>query len=220
MFGSSNVIFQFRGVFGVPVQIGSSIVLLVLLFLSFGTSTAQLLYNAIFLGMIIGSIYLHELGHAWATLVQGIPVRRIMIFGGGGFCERSRSATAGQEELIVAMGPIVNLGIWAVASLIWPYMPEGLLMWAVHLLAWVNLFLAIFNMIPVQPLDGGKLFHLLLQRFISPDMATRVAGGVGLAISVLWIPAMYLAYTKLGFLLFFIPPVGLHWQMLRHPQQR
>ena len=215
MFGSSNVIFQFRGVFGVPVHIGSSILLLVLLFLSFGTSAAQLLYNAIFLGMIIGSIYLHELGHAWATLIQGIPVRRIMIYGGGGFCERTRSANARQEELIVAMGPIVNLTIWAVASLIWPYMPEGLLMWAVNLLAWINLFLAIFNMIPVQPLDGGKLFHLLLLRFTSPGMATRIAGGVGLVIAILWIPAMYLAYTKLGFLLFFFPPIGLHWQMLR-----
>ncbi|WP_428548482.1 metalloprotease [Profundibacter sp.] len=156
MFGSSKVIFEFRGFFGVPVHIGSSILLLVLLFLSFGTSAAQLLYNAIFLGLIIGSIYLHGLGHACATLIQGIPVRRIMIYGGGGFCERTRSATPRQEELIVAMGPIVNLTIWAVASLIWPYMPEGLLMWAVNLLAWINLFLAIFNMIPVQPLDGGK----------------------------------------------------------------
>jgi Zn-dependent protease len=215
MFGSSKVIFEFRGVFGVPVHIGSSILLLVFLFLSFGTGTAQLLYNTIFLGMIIGSIYLHELGHAWATLVQGIPVRRIMIYGGGGFCERTRSATPRQEELIVAMGPIVNLSIWAVASLIWPYMPEGLLMWAVNLLAWINLFLAIFNMIPVQPLDGGKLFHLLLLRFTSQAMAMRIAGGVGLVISVLWIPAMYLAYTRLGFLLFFFPPIGLHWQMLR-----
>jgi len=214
MFGSSKVIFEFRGLFGVPVHIGSSILLLVFLFLSFGTSTAQLLYNAIFLGMIIGSIYLHELGHAWATLVQGIPVRRIMIYGGGGFCERTRSATPRQEELIVAMGPIVNLTIWAVASLIWPYMPEGLLMWAVNLLAWINLFLAIFNMIPVQPLDGGKLFHLLLLRFTSQAMAMRIAGGVGLVISVLWLPAMYLAYTKLGFLLFFFPPIGLHWRMM------
>jgi len=215
MFGSSKVIYEFRGVFGVPVQIGSSILLLVFLFLSFGSSGAQLFYNAIFLGLVLGSIYLHELGHAWATLIQGIPVRRIMIYGGGGFCERTRSANARQDELIVAMGPIVNLTIWAVASLVWPYMPEGILMWAVNLLAWINLFLAIFNMIPVQPLDGGKLFHLLLLRFMSPGMATRIAGGVGLVIAVLWIPAMILAYIKLGFLLFFIPPISLHWQMLR-----
>jgi len=215
MFGNSSVIFQFRGVFGVPVHIGSSIILLVLLFLSFGTSTAQLLYNAIFLGMVIGSIYLHELGHAWATLIQGIPVRRIMIYGGGGFCERTRSASVKQDELIVAMGPIVNLTIWAVASLVWPYMPEGILMWAVNLLAWINLFLAIFNMIPVQPLDGGKLFQLVLMRFMSPGMATRIAGGVGLVIAILWLPAMYLAYKYMGFLLFFFPPIGLHWQMLQ-----
>ncbi len=215
MLHDSKVIFEFRGPFGVPVQIGSSIFLLVLLFMSFSSSATQIYYNAIFLAMVIGSIFLHEMGHAWATLIQGIPVRRIMIYGGGGFCERTRSASVKQDELIVAMGPIVNLAIWAVASLAWPYMPEGQLMWAVNMLAWINLFLAAFNMIPVQPLDGGKLFQFLLLRFLSPGMATRIAGGVGLVIAVLWIPAMVLAYIKLGFLLFFFPPIGLHLQMLR-----
>jgi len=70
--------------------------------------------------LLTGSIFLHELGHAWGTIVQGIPVRRIMIYGGGGFCERSRSASVKQRELIVAMGPIVNLVIWAFASLSLP----------------------------------------------------------------------------------------------------
>jgi len=215
MFSNNNVIFQFRGLLGVPVHIGSSIILLVLLFLSFGANSAQLFYNAIFLGLVIGSIYLHELGHAWGALIQGIPVRRIMIHGGGGFCERGRSASVKQDELIVAMGPIVNLTIWAVASMVWPYMPEGLWMWAVNLLAWINLFLAVFNMIPVQPLDGGKLFYFLLLRFIPPLMATKISGAVGLVIAVLWIPAMILCYIKFGLILFFMPPIRMQLQMLK-----
>ncbi len=215
MFRDSNVIFEFRGPFGVPVQIGSSIILLVFLFLSFGTSATQIYYNAIFLALLLGSIFLHEMGHAWGNLVQGIPVRRIMIYGGGGYCERTRSVSRSQEELIVAMGPIVNLAIWAVASMAWPYMPEGTLMWAVNMLGWINLFLAGFNMLPVQPLDGGKLFQLLLMRFMTPRTATRVAGAVGLVIAVLWIPMMIFSYLELGLILFFIPPFGLHLQMFR-----
>ena len=215
MFQDNNVIFEFRGPFGVPVQIGSSIMLLVMVFLFFGSNATQIYYNAIFLALLIGSIFLHELGHAWGTIVQGIPVRRIMIYGGGGFCERSRSASVKQDELIVAMGPIVNLVIWALASLSLPYLPAGQLMWAVNTLAWINLFLAGFNMIPVMPLDGGKLFQFALMRIMSPGMATRVSGGVGLVIAVLWIPMMMLSYFTFGLVLFFIPPIGLHLQMLR-----
>lgn len=215
MFQDNKVIFEFRGPFGVPVQIGSSIMLLVMVFLFFGSSAVQIYYNAIFLILLIGSIFLHELGHAWGTIVQGIPVRRIMIYGGGGFCERSRSASVKQDELIVAMGPIVNLVIWSVASLSLPYLPAGQLLWAASTFAWINLFLAGFNLIPVMPLDGGKLFQFALMRIMSPGMATRVSGGVGLVIAVLWIPMMMLSYFTFGLVLFFMPPIGLHLQMLR-----
>lgn len=215
MFNDPKVIYEFRGPFGVPVQIGSSIILLVLIFVSFNNGVEQLLYSLLFLALIVGSIFLHELGHAWGNLVQGIPVRRIMIYGGGGFCESKRSTSVRQSELIIAMGPIVNLTIWAVASLIHPYLPYSVVSWAVGNLALINLFLFVLNMIPVQPLDGGKLFQLALMRFFPVGLATRISGGVGLVIAVLWIPMMALSYFTLGLVLFFIPPIGIHWQMLR-----
>lgn len=215
MFNESKVIYEFRGPFGVPVQIGSSILLLFLVFLSFGSGPTALYYDLIFLALVIGSIFLHELGHAWGCLVQGIPVRRIMLYGGGGFCEPVRSISARQDELVVAMGPIVNLTLWAVASLLLPYLPGGQFAWAVSMLAWINLFLALFNLLPVMPLDGGKLFQLALIRVLPPVLATRIAGGVGLTIAVFWVPMMVLSYFTLGLVLFFIPPIGLHWQMVR-----
>jgi len=215
MFSDTNPIYEFRGPFGVPVQIGSSIIILFLVFVSFTGSPVSMLYDLVFLGLLIGSIFLHEVGHAWGCLIQRVPVRRIMIFGGGGFCEPARSSTRYEQELIVAMGPIVNLVIWALASLIYPYIPGGDLAWAVHTLAYLNLFLAIFNLLPVMPLDGGKLFQLLLMRFLKPGTATRISGGVGLVIAVLWIPMMILCYMFFGLVLFFIPPFGLHLQMLR-----
>ena len=63
-------------------------------------------------------IFLHELGHAWGCQVQGIPVRRIVLHGGGGFCEHTRSGTRTEQELIIAMGPLVNLALWALGSLV------------------------------------------------------------------------------------------------------
>ena len=215
MFGNDNVIFQFTGPFGVPVQIGGTILLLPLIFISFSGGAASLAFDMAFVAMLIGSIFLHELGHAWGCIVQGVPVRRIMIHGGGGFCEHARSPSYGQQELIVAMGPIVNLAIWALASLAAPMMENLMLAWALHWLALINLFLAIFNMLPVHPLDGGKLFQLLLLRFLPSGTATRISGAVGLVIAALWIPGMIWLFFTVGLVLFFFPPVRLHLQMLR-----
>ncbi len=214
MFGTSKPIFQFTGPFGVPVQFGASILLLPLIFVSFG-DVATLHYDLIFVALLIGSIFLHELGHAWGCRVQGVPVRRIMIHGGGGFCEQSRAATYRQQEVIVAMGPIVNLMIWALASLGSQFFELGVLAWALYWLAMINLFLALFNLLPVHPLDGGKLFQLGLLRFLPAATATRISGGVGLAFAVLWLPGMLWLYFNVGLVLFFFPPIRPHLQMLR-----
>ena len=66
-----------------------------------------------------------------------------------------------------------------------------------------------------MPLDGGKLFHLFLLRFLPRGTAMQVAGGVGLVLAVIWVPLMVLCYFTLGLVLFFVPPVALHWRMLR-----
>lgn len=212
MFGNENPIFEFRGPWGVPIQIGGSLLLLFLIFVPFSGSPEQMMYGVILALLLVGSILLHELGHAWGCLIQGVRVKRIMIFGGGGFCERATSATRYQDELIVAMGPIVNLVIWALASLAAPYV-DGTPGWMLSWLANINLFLALFNLVPLMPLDGGKLFQLALMRVLPPLTATQICGWVGVVASVLWIPAMIWVFINLGFVLFFFPSFKLHWQM-------
>ncbi len=212
MFGNENPLFEFRGPWGVPIQIGGSLILLPLIFVSFSGTPTSMMYDLMFVAMLIGSILLHELGHAWGALIQGVPVRRIMIYGGGGFCERAASVTRYQDELIVAMGPIVNLVIWAVASLAAPHV-DGMAGWALYWLANLNLFLAIFNLIPLMPLDGGKLFQLGLMRLLPSVTATKICGWIGVVACVAWIPGMLWVYVNLGFVLFFIPSIRLHWQM-------
>lgn len=210
---NSNPIFEFRGPWGVPVQIAGNFILLPIIILGLGGGHVDM-YDVAFLLMLILSIFLHELGHAWGSLVQGLRVRRIMMHGGGGFCERGQSATRSQDELIVAMGPIVNLVIWAVASLLAPK-ATGDLAWGLWVLGWLNIWLALFNLIPVHPLDGGKLFHLALARLVPVRTAGLISGGVGLLAVLLWIPMMFYAYQNFGFVLFFFPSFALHWQMLR-----
>ncbi len=233
LFHDTNPIFEFRGPFGVPVQVGAS--LLVLLAFYLYTGGGDLAWTAAFVVMLMLSIFLHEMGHAWACLVQGVPVRRVMLYGGGGFCERARSASAHQQELIVAMGPIVNLTLWALASLVsnalWDDLfagasaysdptllfssPQAIVAEYLGLFAYINGFLALFNLLPVQPLDGGKLLHLVLMRVTPQATALSVTGAIGLVLSVLWIPAMLIAFGLGWWLLFFIPSVPQHWAMMR-----
>lgn len=217
MFQDTNPIAEFRGPWGVPIQIGASLILIPIFFVDlFGASPLGVMEDLIFVAILLGSIYLHELGHAWGSLIQGVPIKRIMLFGGGGFCERKRSATRYEQELIVAMGPIVNLVLWAIAGLIANVVSDPEIWWVFATISYVNLFLAVLNLVPVQPLDGGKLFELLLLRVLPPGAAIRVAGGVGLFLSVLWIPVMLLSFAVLGLMLFFIPSPRLHWDMLRY----
>lgn len=210
-------IFEFRGPWDVPVHIGSSLIMLFLAIVMLGggiSSGTDLAYALTFFAILILSIYLHELGHAWGCLIQGVPVRRVMLYGGGGFCEHARSTSAYEDELIVAMGPIVNLAIWAITSMIAPSFAGTSAGWVLETAAYLNLFLAIFNLMPVMPLDGGRLFHLLLLRLMPAPVAMQVAGGVGLAIAIAWIPLMILAFVYVGFILLFFPPIGVHWRML------
>ncbi|MDA8747133.1 site-2 protease family protein [Litoreibacter sp.] len=213
MLKDDNPIFQFQGPWGVPIQIGASIILLPLILVSFNGSPEAMMFDLIFVTLLIGSILAHELGHAWGSLIQNVRVRRIMLHGGGGFCEHSASTTRYEDELIVAMGPIVNLVIWAVASLAEPYFQPGYLSWSIYYLAQINLFLALFNLLPVMPLDGGKLFQLLLMRFLPSVTATQISGWVGVVLAVLWVPLMLFVYMSMGFVLFFFPPIKMHWQM-------
>lgn len=215
MFGNDTSIFTFTGPFGVPVQVGGTIIMLPLIFVAFGGGAETLFYDVIFVSILIGSIFLHEVGHAWGCKVQGVPVRRIMIHGGGGFCEHARSPSFREQELIVAMGPIVNLVIWAVASLTYTMMEPSTAAWVVYWIGMINLFLALFNLLPVHPLDGGKLFQLVLLRFLPSSTATRISGGLGLVLAVLWVPGMIWLFFNVGLVLFFFPPVRLHLQMLR-----
>ena len=238
MLQNDNVVYSFRGPMGIQVDIGSSILFLLGLIL-FVNINGSLVNGVIFIIMLVTSIFLHELGHAWGNKIQGIPVRRIMLHGFGGFCQATRAGTPREQELIVAMGPIVNLVLWALAGIgkwwimaawigalpdaasgqgaeiawmeanqfkfqIWSYL---------NTFAFLNIALFVFNMLPVQPLDGGKLFHLGMLRLMDPRKALRVTGAVGLATSVLWIPAAIYLFFTLGFILFFFPSIKLHWEM-------
>jgi len=130
------------------------------------------------------------------------------------------------------MGPLVSLGLWAVLGL----MMRGVYQLALADPAWVplgmvlvpwlgfasliNLFLFAFNMVPVQPLDGGRLLLLGLRHWMPAPKAARVAGGIGIVFCVLWFPAMVWVFYQSGLLMLFLPSFALHLAMARGERRR
>ena len=150
------------------------------------------------------SILLHELSHAAVAKLRGIPVRAITLFALGGVAQIEKDAADAKSEFWMGIiGPISSIVIGvvclAVAWLLgWNFSAEApspamaMFMW----LGFINIALAIFNMIPGFPLDGGRVLRAIVW-WITGDAnrSTRIASRVGQLVA--------LGFIMLGILRFF-----------------
>ena len=132
------------------------------------------------------SVLLHELAHSVVARSRGIPVHGITLFIFGGVAEMSMEArTPGDEFALTVAGPLASLTLAAVFAFVsragWSLGIDAAGALA-GTLAFLNLVLAVFNMIPAYPLDGGRVLHAAVWK-ISGDqsLATRWATFVGRA---------------------------------------
>lgn len=202
---------KFRGPKGAPIEVHASVLVLALIFTCLTGSFRDVHFDTLFFGLVVGSLILHELGHAWACEVLGLRVRRIVVHGGGGSCIHFGEADRTQQEFIAMMGPLSSLAIWAIASLLWPMLEWGVVAWMLVMTAKINLFLAILNLLPMNPLDGGKLFQLVLRRILPEASVQRLSGICGACIAILWIPTMVLCFLTYGVTLFLLPSIRAQW---------
>ncbi len=128
------------------------------------------------------SIILHELGHSITAIQLGVPVRSITLFIFGGLARIEREPDRPRDEfLIAAAGPAVSLALAALFFALALGMGQSsILWWTARWLARINFILALFNMIPGFPLDGGRVLRAILWH-LKGDLAgaTRVAARVG-----------------------------------------
>lgn len=135
------------------------------------------------------SILIHELAHSRIALAYGIPIRRITLFVFGGVAEIEKEAASAGIELQIALGgPLTSLalgllfGAAAVAA-------RGVDVLAIPLLylARINVMVAVFNMVPGFPLDGGRAFRALMWWWTgSLGRATRVASMMGRGVGAIF----------------------------------
>ncbi len=142
---------------------------------------------------LFASIVLHEFGHAVVARREGIPMKGITLFIFGGVAEMDREPPTAKSEFRMAIaGPIVSFALALAFYLAWGFLQTagvpaavtGVLLY----LAVINAVLAIFNLLPAFPLDGGRVLRSVLwARSNDLRKATRTASQFGSFFGVLFI---------------------------------
>jgi Zn-dependent protease len=177
--------------------------------LAFGQGYAQGgyqqgLFQFVLLLCLCVCVVLHELGHALMARVFGIATRDITLYPIGGVARLERMSTRPWEEILIAIaGPLVNvvlgslIGVVGIALVVLDG-PKGTYSQFFLALAFLNVSLVLFNLIPAFPMDGGRVFRAVLSFFIDYLRATEIAHivGVGFAVCFGVISAMAIAFPR------------------------
>lgn len=199
--------FRLLAVRGIPIRVHASF-LLILLWAAWigltesrgGSAAASVGFMVLFTLLLFICVVLHELGHSLVAQTFGVKVHDITLFPIGGVARLAGMPRRPTHEfLISAAGPAVNIflaAVLAVVALAWigPAQLAHIFTTGrgftrllsgqtgqslVVLLALQNLLLALFNLIPAFPMDGGRLLRSFLAVFLSFRTATRTASFVG-----------------------------------------
>jgi Zn-dependent protease/CBS domain-containing protein len=138
--------------------------------------------------LLYGSVFVHELSHSVVARLFGLPVRAITLHILGGVSEIEREPrTPGREFLVAFAGPFLSLllaGAGFLAGAVLPLPPVARLL--VEAVTLANFVVAVFNLLPGLPLDGGRIIRAGIWKLTGrPRTGTVVAGWVGRMVAVL-----------------------------------
>ncbi len=183
--------------FGIEVRVHPTFLVLLawvaLSHLMHGNDVVTAVAGVAYVVAVFAIVVLHELGHALAARRFGIATRDITLLPIGGVSRLERMPTRPSEELLVAIaGPAVNV---ALAALLWGALTVlGAASDVTRLnliggpfvakLMWTNIGLAVFNLIPAFPMDGGRVLRALVALRTDYVRATDIAASVGQVVAI------------------------------------
>jgi Zn-dependent protease len=153
------------------------------------------LYAVMMIPAVFSCVVLHELGHALTARRYGIETRDITLYPIGGVARLERLPDQPLEEFWIAVaGPAVNAVIAAlIGSFLWlgsgwnlSLLVQNLPDTVLGYLLIINVFLALFNMLPAFPMDGGRVLRALLAMHLGQLRATTIAVQVGMAMAIVF----------------------------------
>lgn len=184
--------------FGTEIRLHATFALLILwigLSALIGGGATAAAVNVAFVLALFLCVLAHEFGHVLMARRYGIVTPDITLLPIGGMARMERMPERPAQEIAVALaGPAVNVAIWAILMLI-PGIEAGMDrltalddaaagFW--ERLAAVNLFLAVFNLLPAFPMDGGRVLRAALATGMDRPRATRIAARAGQAMAFIF----------------------------------
>ncbi len=170
--------------------------------------------SLLFILLLFLCVLLHEFGHIFTARAFGVRTPDVILLPIGGVARLERIPEKPSEEFLIAIaGPAVNVVIAALLVLV-----AGANLSADHLaalesadvsmidrLAAVNLFLAVFNLIPAFPMDGGRVLRAALAMWLGQEKATRIAAQIGQVFALaLGFFGLFYGYPLLLFIALFV----------------
>lgn len=196
---------------GIPIRIHITFpLILILAAFQFGIGRSSWLQGAAFgvvaMLLLFVGVVLHELAHSLVAVGFGSRVKEIVLLPLGGVAQMEKIPERPYQELLMAVaGPVtsavIGLALGALTLLAFPLNEwlqfvralggDAQLQWwhLLHYLAFVNLFLAFFNLIPAFPMDGGRVLRALLAALMPYGRATAIAVAIGQGLA--WLIGLY-----------------------------
>ncbi len=174
-------------------------------------------------------VVLHEFGHSFTAMRFGVRVQRILLMPIGGMAEFDRIPRKPSQELLVtAAGPAVNFAIAGVLWCVLPFPPgwnldaaEYTVLDLLRVLAYWNLMVGVFNLLPAFPMDGGRILRAMLALRLSYVRATYWAATLAALITVpaaLW--SLYTgAYLRAALFVFIFMAGRAEYQGVRRREE-
>jgi Zn-dependent protease/predicted transcriptional regulator len=198
--------FQIGKIIGIPIKIDISLLLILALFtyvfatdnlpiygfvLGFGglpiSLPGQLVLGALLSILFFMCVLLHELGHSYMTQRYGYKINGITLFIFGGVSQIEEMPREPRMELTIAIvGPLVSLLLGGVFYILYLFFAQlggnmiarvGFVMSGT--LAFYNVILGFFNLIPAFPIDGGRVLRAAIAQTTDYGRATRIASNIG-----------------------------------------
>ncbi|MFM6057762.1 MAG: site-2 protease family protein [Microcystis aeruginosa] len=160
--------------------------------------------------LLFASVVAHELGHSFVAIAQGIEVKSITLFLFGGLATLGRESKTPLEAFLVAIaGPLVSLLLFGIFLIIGLNISLNAPLAAIlSLLAYINLALGLFNLIPGLPLDGGNILKAIVWQVTgNPNKGVLFASRFGQFFG--WLAIVIGALSILG-----ITQFGSFWTLL------
>lgn len=149
------------------------------------------------------SALVHELGHYFQSEKVGLKLNKIVLMPYGAIIKSNIEGVSYKDECLIALaGPLINFLVCVFFVALWWVFPETYPY--TELVVSANFSLAVINLLPCYPLDGGRLLLAMLSKVVKRNIAKKIVKGLGVTLALMFFATfIYSCFTTVNFTVLF-----------------